>query len=294
MSWDGFKYVTRHEDAQALSTITTTAQAQSTVATSAISSAKFNADLPAPPHWLVAIFAGLLTFGFILAIGLYLINFPPDLSWVARLQEWKSKQAGYQQVPSDGQDHKGEDCYTTSTPGHDTVRRRPKKALRVDTSAPHLGLGMTASGGDDHAGGAMTEPSKRRSLDEEALRPQTARPGTPAVAAWTALSAPLPQMSPFGATYNAASDLEDGTYNPSTAAIFDRNSPVHRSKLGVSPGPMTAGFLRNIRGGVEHAAEHLSNVLYDQVKGSAEEGLLLPVRECERESGGSGDMGVCV
>ncbi|KAK5137763.1 hypothetical protein LTR08_007335 [Meristemomyces frigidus] len=278
-------------------------------------SAKFRDDFPAMPEWLVGLMAGLLAFGFVVAVVLYLANFPPSLSWVHSLRKRKLRRYGYTAL-GDGEDdsdgHRrsksatvtdsssGESGAATSSAGKGLARRR--KNLSIDTSAHYFGLGIALPG--DHE---AAQRKRRRSYDEEATQLRHLKPTPSAVrTAWEAVTAPLPSASVFAHNISATltggprtaavdgnytrlgnGDLEEGVAEGLRSDATDyATSPYKRAVQDPLYGPETRaemdGFLGKLGSGVEHVAGRLTKALHDRVDG-AEDGLLLSVKDCERE-----------
>ena len=260
--------------------------------------------LPDLPTWFIHAFAGFATFVLIVAVVLYLAQFPPRLSWIKNL---KRRYHGYTKVHQDDYEldqlyHRGRSSAVAST-HHDfehdsesenkaTVRRRKPRHLRINTVAEYHGLGIAVPGEED----AGSQSGNRRPFDEEALRQ---RPKSPAVATWEALTAPLPSvtafvhgqntLTPFSTppVYAEQADVESGRrplrqVGASTPDMFDVTSPYHHRPRGADEDAPGSAFLKKVNGRVNYAADRLSRTLHDQVMGP-EEGLLLPVRNGERE-----------
>lgn len=312
---DGFASVTRPSGSEVTAVMTAgaTSGAEAPESAPTPTSAKFRDDLPAPPEWFVGLLAGLLGFGLVVAVVLYLANFPPTFQWVHKLLlQQQKKYTGYSTIEQDDgpegrkrparsfEDSNRSSAYATSSAvkGSGSYRRRD---LNINTSRRYEGLGIAIPG--EHAGNGFGTPHlRRRSWDEEATRYRLLRPGSPAHTAWSALTAPLPTIAKFGhdvteAIYGGphtsaleyeASDLEMGTVRfeltPPTADMFDPDSPYHTARLQLGPETRAEleGFFGKIGGGVESVAGKVARALHEQVR-SPEEGLLLPVRESERE-----------
>ncbi|KAK4541071.1 hypothetical protein LTR36_008296 [Oleoguttula mirabilis] len=286
-------------------------------------SAKFRDDLPDMPEWAVGLMAGLLAFALVVTVILYLANFPPTFTWIDRILRQRMKtRYGYARVGGDDDDNDGDDsdgsrrakgrrasvddsdgCYATSsaTKGSSTRRRN---SLIVDTSAQYTGLGIALPGDEQ----TMLR-KRRRSYDEEAMRMRRLKPNSsPVKTAWAALTAPLPSVSLFGHSVSESfltrgphtaavgggyarkdRDMEDGV-SPgleTDASTSDyATSPYKRSAQDPLYGPETSaeidGLFGRLGSGMEHAVGRLAQAFHDQV-GSAEEGLVLPVKDCERE-----------
>ncbi|KAK5146589.1 hypothetical protein LTR32_001845 [Rachicladosporium monterosium] len=189
-------------------------------------SAKMRGDeLPELPGWLIGLLAGLLSFGLIVAVVLYLANFPPEWGWLRRLRihttPQRRKKGGYAKVNSEDESSADEKrgrrklalrapeavglgiSYTSSTAGGGGgIASRRRKNLSVDTSGRYGGLGTAVSGSRNVA--ARRDEGERRewrssSYDEEELRHREPPPLSPARFAWEALTAPIPSLAGFSA-----------------------------------------------------------------------------------------------
>lgn len=226
-----------------------------------------------------------------LAVLFYCVNFPTMgsglrtryFAWRVRVAERRKAKTGYgYQKIDDDVDDNGEsrmgtsprlsevaDAVTTSAnaPGlHNTPtlysRRRKVGYMSLEEQAAGAGLGITLGAG-------------QKSFDETLLRPDMDKP------------LPLPPRSAVQAYFTPATvhsapmDLEAGLLKP---PAHDRRMPMQPILEGAPPLPSPGlRVLEMVGGSVEYAAEKMSRFMYDSVKGDPEEGLLLPVRDCERE-----------
>lgn len=142
--------------------------------------------LPEVPNWLMHMFAACLTFSLVVAVVLYLAQFPPDLSWLRR---WKGK--GYIRVLQDEhQDSAPSLCGRSSAvvsdlsdddghvlgPVSGGLKRRKARHLSIDTKAEYRGLGIAVPGTQQES----STVHKRQSYDTEALRERPVSPVTSA------------------------------------------------------------------------------------------------------------------
>jgi len=286
--------------------------------------AKFHDDLPTPPEWLVGLSAGLLAFGLAVAVVLYLANFPPTFSWIHKIWKQRTRRyGGYRAIEGHDSDEPhsrrqrkkgsrdlGSAGYSTATEHSGSNRKPHKKDLSINTSARYTGLGIAIPG--DLQTGEMLR--RQQKYDEEALRMRRSRSNSPVKAAWAAVTAPLPSISHFGQNvYNAVyggaphtTALTSAPYQP-----YDEEAAVEYSPTDYDFTPETAyhpalqylqsplygpetkaeadGFFERVGGGMEHVAGRTARVFHDGVQG-AEEGLLLHVKESEREGPCDGVM----
>ncbi|KAK4501987.1 hypothetical protein PRZ48_007798 [Zasmidium cellare] len=275
--------------------------------------------IPDPPVWFPYMIAALLAIMLALAVLFYFVNFPPTGRWIREnYQEWKqwlsarrNQRYGYEKVEEiqldsndcrssgasptlrqlseitvPGKDDAVSAAFTTSanTPGlHNTPtlysRRRKGEGMNVDTDAA-AGLGITLT--------AETPSGVRqqKSFDDTLLRPNTDKPlpqppKTPARQAVQSAKAFLPRITSRSelASRKLSTDLETGLLRP------PRRNPLPPTSSPTPSAPPSPGYrvLEMVGGSVEYAAEKMSKFMHDQVKGNPEEGLLLPVRDCERE-----------
>ncbi|KAK5120868.1 hypothetical protein LTR85_005935 [Meristemomyces frigidus] len=314
---DGFYSVTRLSKASTAITMDATIEAEHLLPNDAptAASAKFRNDLPDMPEWAVGLLGGLLAFGLVITVVLYLANFPPTFTWMHKLLQQRMKtRDGYTQMgggdDSDGRSRSrtkagfsaedSDGCYAISSAIRGSTRRR--KSLVVDTSAQYTGLGVALPGDEQ----TMLR-KRRRSYDEEAMRLRRLKPkSSPVRTAWAALTAPVPSVSLFGHNRSETlasgphtampggyahmeRDMEDGVAAglDSDASMSDyATSPYKRSAQDPMYGPETNaemdGLSTRIGSGVEYAAGRLARAFHDQVD-SAEDGLLSLVRNHERE-----------
>ncbi|KAK5736345.1 hypothetical protein LTR17_007509 [Elasticomyces elasticus] len=281
-----------------------------------------NDELPELPAWVVGVLAGMLSFGLILSVVLYLANFPPDWEWLydIRMRLMRRRRDGYAKINEQAEGDESEErgrpkqsgsaglgisfASATATGG---LASRRRKNLSVDTSGRYGGPGVAVLDKDkDRIDGYDVESrdqstlykrERRTSYDEETLRYRQPPVLSPARFAWEALTAPIPSIESFtGFAGRGAS---------SAKTPISRNGVPHRrwesanthhgsttAPLGISVelGQVIAehksvNIFHRIGEGVEHAAEKLGKVLSNAVDGDAEEGLLLPVQMSERERG---------
>lgn len=160
------------------------------------------------------------------------------------------------------------------------------------------GLGTNLAGGDGREDGRR-KVKKRVSFDLTTVRTN------PPPRSWHAASAPLPDTQTFQSVSESANCHDDGVHQevPRHTDIETGHALLNRRDLGDRYGERraspyfnlssnvmaspeddveTKGLLGKLNQGVYKVADKLSATLYSQVNG-AEEGLLLPVRETERE-----------
>lgn len=264
-------------------------------------------EIPGPPTWFPYLLGALLAIMISLAVLFYCVNFPTTGRSISRrLRRWRawlaSRRAsryGYERLDEDAPEielgsndglssspspvqlvNGGKDAasvptaaFTTSanTPGlHNTPtlhsRRRNVEDINVDTGVT-TGLGIDFSG----------TLRQQKSLDETLLRPDLDKslpkpPRSPALQAVQSARAYISKQP----DRKGSTDLEAGLLKPRL------RNPVKVSKASPPPSPGIK-VLEMVGGSVDYAAEKMSRFMCDQVKGDPEEGLLLPVRDCERE-----------
>ncbi|KAK0931907.1 hypothetical protein LTR91_003617 [Friedmanniomyces endolithicus] len=199
--------------------------------------------------------------------------------------------------------------YTSSTAAGAGLASRRRKNLSVDTSGRYGGLGAAVSGTHNVAArkeDGMRRDWRSRSYDEERLQHREPPPLSPVRFAWEALTAPIPSIAGFSALlggsgrggrsgarsmsmmsglgYERETEVEGGRYSPCFGSKVETNVFRTPAKVAV-PGIRSANVFGRIGESVERAAATLGGLLSDTMDGSAEQGLLLPVRDSERERG---------
>lgn len=250
-------------------------------------------SLPELPNWILHLLAGTLSFLLVVAVLLFVAQFPPRLGWLTKIKRWK--RPGYEKICQDEPDFGFDPFYGMSSAvasaweNHesderaksDGPRRRRPKNLSIDTGLASRGLGIAVPGDED----VRRTPRKRQSFDEEALR---MRPKSPARVLWESFTAPLPSVQIFTGGQKQTEPIEDyvetGLYSApsvqvSTPDVFDIKSRYYKHGDVEPPG---SALLKKINGGIYHVADKLSRTFYDQVT-EPEEGLLLPVHNGDRE-----------
>ncbi|TKA46556.1 hypothetical protein B0A54_02388 [Friedmanniomyces endolithicus] len=286
-------------------------------------------ELPELPGWLIGLLAGLLSFGLIVAVVLYLANFPPRWAWLRRIRTppKRRRKGGYVKLGDEDDSSADEKrgrrsmalrspdavglgiSYASSTAGGGGLASRRRKNLSVDTSGRYGGLGTAVSGSRNVAAGRGEEEARRwrsSSYDEEKLRHREPPPLSPARFAWEALTAPIPSLAGFSAllggggrgerfgaqaksmksslSHERETEFEGGRYSPRLRSEVE-TVEFRAASEGAAAGVRCASVFGKIGESVEHAAATLGGLLSDVVDRSAEEGLLLPVRDSERERG---------
>ncbi|KAK5116228.1 hypothetical protein LTR62_008555 [Meristemomyces frigidus] len=186
--------------------ISTTAQPDS----QSPASVKLRQDLPGLPEmpaWAVGLLAGLLSFGLVLAIFLYLVNFPPGrVQWLEDLEYWWRRTCcvhyndGYTQMG--GEELQELQPYGTASgtgTGEGRARKRAKD-LNIDTSRGYPGLGIAIPGEQAEAARSnVFDMIKRRdSFHEARLQTRPHRPVfTPPQFTREAATAPIPATAGF-------------------------------------------------------------------------------------------------
>ncbi|KAI6855181.1 hypothetical protein KC343_g9964 [Hortaea werneckii] len=316
---DGFYSITR-SSSSALVEMDVNATATSEDITSAtasanatMNSAKFRRNLPAPPSWFVGLLAGALSLGLVCAVILYLVNFPAkDLNLLSkRLMVRRKRYEGYNALQQEN-----EDAHPTLSRGGPTQApphfgrstavensgsgRKRRKNLSIDTSAQYHGLGIAVPADNSRGGPKLL--SKCEPYDEEALR---TRAQSPAMKTWEVVTAPLPALSRFGYelselltpgprtsitsdAHHEMRDVEQGSGSYDSAGSRGVGFP-QVSAQGMQYAPSTGkehgGLLEKVGNGVDFVAEKVARMMHDEVD-DAEEGLLLPVAQHEREGSG--------
>ncbi|KAI7279932.1 hypothetical protein KC345_g5094 [Hortaea werneckii] len=280
-------------------------------ANATMNSAKIHRDLPAPPSWFVGLLAGALSFGLVCAVILYLVNFPAkDLNLLSKkLTVQRKRYEGYNALQQEDQHAlptptRGGPTQTAPHFGRSTAvensgsGRKRRKNLSIDTSAQYHGLGIAVPA--DNSCGGPKLLSKPETYDEEALRTQS-----PTMKTWEAVTAPLPALSRFGyelselltpgprtsimsGMHHETRDVEQGSSSHDLAGSRGIGLPrlsARAMQYAPSTGKEHGGFLEMVGNGVDFMAEMVARMMHDEVD-EAEEGLLLPVAQHEREGSG--------
>ncbi|TKA69689.1 hypothetical protein B0A55_07850 [Friedmanniomyces simplex] len=197
-------------------------------------------ELPVMPAWIIGLLAGLLSFGLIVAVALYLANFPPEWAWLRSIQAPSRQRTskGYTKLSEKDEDesHEPRGCKTpnlhspepttglgisyassSTAKGGGGLAARRRKNLSVDTSATYGGLhiAMPGSAYYDEVNAKRREQQvrqqqqqrrrRRSSYDEEKLLHREPPPLSPARFAWEALTAPIPGIATFSAIFGGGS-----------------------------------------------------------------------------------------
>lgn len=265
--------------------------------------ARDDGGLPALPTWFIHFLAGMLSFLLVVGVVLFLAQFPETLGWLRNLRA--RRRVCYRRLEEDedkdGDEEDGVSGANLSTRaasssiavdgakmeshrrhmvgGEGGIGKEHKRhQLSIDTSARYKGLGIAVPGSgykDEECGDAF---SMDECYDGSTETPTLRRP-------W--LTAPLPSVATFfhspgsggAAPRIVEGDVESGRrwgVNVQSSEIFGGASPVH-GMFGHD-----GGILEKVNAGITHAAARLGRKFHSQVVG-AEEGLVLPVREEERE-----------
>ncbi|KAK4895768.1 hypothetical protein LTR27_006250 [Elasticomyces elasticus] len=280
-----------------------------------------NDELPELPAWVVGVLTGMLSFGLILSVVLYLVNFPPDWEWLydIRMRLMRRRRDGYAKINDQAEGETAEErgrpkqggsaglgiSFASATAAGGLASRR-RKNLSVDTSGRYGGLGVAVVDNDKDGIDGYVESrdqstlykrQRRTSYDEETLRYRQPPVLSPARFAWEALTAPIPSIESFtGFAVRSASSAKTPTSRNGVPHRRWENVKTHHGSTTAPLGTpvelgqviaehKSANIFNRIGESVEHAAEKLGKVLSDAVEGDAEEGLLLPVQMSEREHG---------
>ncbi|KJX99641.1 hypothetical protein TI39_contig354g00040 [Zymoseptoria brevis] len=259
--------------------------------------------LPDIPTWLACTAAIFFLLGIIMSMLLYCVNFPPKVAWSGERSRNKrheyqvidphnlwvnetSRGSIYDSSPAgSGYQPKNVPSSASSTP-QELHYRRNKRGLAVETRATGIGLGLEVPTI------RTLSPSHRKTLpDNDAAVDELY---DPAATSWRPLSASLhSDQSLLNSTWtNAEDDRADLQERD-----LETGLPIKNRGPWLTPVPSPAGsassrsssssqirILSMLGNGVERAADYFARVLDDQVqKGDAEGGLLLSVKDCERE-----------
>lgn len=236
--------------------------------------------LPDLPPWFAYWIFGWLIFGFAAAALLYFANYPPSLRWLRRKPSQKHRYEEIKEEDFELEDYDSRHsptAFSTSadTPTFSTHQRPSPKHLCVDTTAAQTGLGITWSGN------TTPDLRKRRSFDDR-LGLRSPLPSSPAA------TAPLP--SPRSNAFSPRLHIHDTTYETQhrepdleDGLLLNKPRPSPALSQHSSRSSSRVGLFEKLGDGFEYATDYLARVMQDQVRDDPEEGLLLPVRSCERE-----------
>lgn len=170
------------------------------------------------------------------------------------------------------------------------ARRRRQDNLDIDTTARYHGLGLALPGSGQEFDARYLRP--RRSFDSrDDIETRSTSPAR-SVAVLQALTAPIPSARSFLHSASRSSSAEDAVY-----ALQSRQSDLEdgllssdaRNRLSPEGSPQisqlssSVTLLTKVGDKIEYAADRFAKMLHDQVRGDPEDGLLLPVRDSERE-----------
>ncbi|SMR56887.1 unnamed protein product [Zymoseptoria tritici ST99CH_1E4] len=258
--------------------------------------------LPDIPTWLACTVAIFFLLGIIMSMLLYCVNFPPKVAWSR--ERSRNKRREYQVInprnlwvnetnrdsihdsspAGSGYQPKNVPSSNSSTP-QELHYRRNKRGLAVETRATGIGLGLEVPTI------RTSSPSYRKvAPDDDAADELCDR----AVTSWRPLSASLhSDQSLLNSTWtNAEDDRSDAPEHDLETGLPNKNrgpwlTPIPSPSGSASSRSSSSSQVRILAmlgNGVERAADYFARVLDDQVQnGDAEGGLLLSVKDCERE-----------
>ncbi|KAK6432794.1 hypothetical protein LTR95_011032 [Oleoguttula sp. CCFEE 5521] len=237
----------------------------------------------------------------LLAIVLYFATFPPHNGWVrrifrrdgrqkkgddyVRLNEYDSDEGS---EPEDqimrGDVHMGHLDYLREKANKRSAEKQKWVAEVVSADEEQVGLGIASASGTDCYPGQLLRQRRRRSLDLRFLMPEKLKETIDQIKD-APVSAPLPPARSFDSSPSSSNlsrneseeDLETGMHTPLLPCSHDQNP-----KGGQKESFGFAGWLETVNTGIEYAAAKLARAAHDHVI-APEEGLLLPVRDGERE-----------
>ncbi|KAK6436037.1 hypothetical protein LTR95_007771 [Oleoguttula sp. CCFEE 5521] len=256
------------------------------------------------PDWPPLLVFCLMAFMFILwllAIVLYFATFPPRNGWLRRAfrRDGRQKKAdGYKKLEDydsdEGSDFEDQVMRGDVDVGHPhhfrerTNKRHTEKqkwvAQVVNGDEEQVGLGIASASGTDCYPGQLLRQRRRRSLDLRFLMPEKLKDTIDQIKD-APVSAPLLPARSFDSSSSSTSlsrsdsdeDLETGMHTPLLPSAHDP-----KPKGGQKEGYRLTAWLETMNAGIEYAAGKLARAAHDHVV-APEEGLLLPVRDGERE-----------
>jgi hypothetical protein len=234
-------------------------------------------ELPDMPAWIIHVLAGIAAFVLLIAVGMLLAQFPHP---VHQFEEWVGCQGkkGYAKVELHETAHRDDELgLSTSRMESAQPQLRRKRNIRrhsnlsIDTGARCSGLGIAMPG--DDAGielGTLDGNEERDAMDSSPRKRQDS--------GW--LTAPLPSVSSF---FNSPSTRKLRRSRCTDVEESPCLSPPSNLAALHQQHPTATAMLRRINRSMYFAAEKMSRAFHDVVN-EPEEGLLLPVRESDRES----------
>lgn len=237
-------------------------------------------DLSTPPAYAVYLLAVAISAGFLAAILLYFVNFPPSPGMAAQQGQTITSS---RPVPSDGHNAPHGSCPDAA---HSTAADSPNVTIRRRRNAKDLGVDVRAVGLGIKELDGLHDLFQQKSFDDDYLR-EKPLPGLPDHRAWQTFTAPLPAAKRFFHTQNATrldlhhtradcinDDLENGSPNPREDP--DSDAP------GNTRAYWQASVLSKLDAGIEYGAQKVASMFHQQVTRDTEEGLLLPIESVER------------
>jgi hypothetical protein len=271
--------------------------------------------LPDLPAWLLGFLVGCAVFIFVVATTLFMAQFwaswrwTRGLGWMAR-KRWGARYLAVEQEDYEMDDiREGDDCgrVVCRTGGGEVGGVMNRKgngkgktgSLRINTAGRYAGLGIAVPRHETM--GRAEEP--RWSLDADMLPHRSKNTGTARSAYFTAPlrstpyftsgnQAPITKPAPLA--FEAGADIgacrmSYARLSADSPDIFDITPPLHETlqKSGREDGGVSETVIWEvINGGVRGAAGIMARRFHDCVDPIAgpENGLLLPLREQERET----------
>nr|OQO28732.1 hypothetical protein B0A51_02975 [Rachicladosporium sp. CCFEE 5018] len=257
------------------------------------------------PDWPPLLIFWLMAFVFVLwllAIVLYFATFPPRNGWLRRAFRRDGRQRkgdGYKKLEDydsdEGSDLENEVMHGERDLGHlaylhdKAKKRRTEKqkwvAEVVNADKEQVGLGIASASGTDCYPGQLLRQRRRRSLDLRFLMPEKLKETIDQIKD-APVSAPLLPARSFDSSPSSSivsrndseEDLKTGMHTPLLPSSDGREP-----KGGQKENNGFAAWLETVNAGIEYAAAKLARAAHDHVV-APEEGLLLPVRNGEREA----------
>ncbi|OQO15090.1 hypothetical protein B0A48_00472 [Cryoendolithus antarcticus] len=256
------------------------------------------------PDWPPLLVFLMMAFMFLLsllAIVLYFATFPPHNGWVRRFFRHNGRQKmgdDYVRLNEDDSDE-GSESEDLVMRGNGDMRhldylrqkaekRRTEKQKWVSevvaAEEKQVGLGIASASGTGCHPGQLLRQRRRRSLDLRFLMPEKLMESIEQIKD-AAVSAPLPPARSFDSSPSSSSlsrnnseeDLETGMHTSLLLSSYGQEP-----KGGQKEGYGFAAWFETVNAGIEYAAAKLARASHDHVV-APEEGLLLPVRDGERE-----------
>lgn len=245
--------------------------------------------LPDWPPILTIFLLSFLVMAWVVTVILYLATFPERVAWLDRLLRRRAgsntnrESSGYNSN-SDTDEREEHSLRLSGYSDSTKATRQPDSEQGIATSVA-VGLGILLD--ESPYTPRLRRP---RSFDPESLETPARAHNDSAIG-----TAPLPSSRSFSAISPAMKsrpDLQKRTYRHADSETNDRREIGTGKATRGAENRGLAAVLESVNAVIDFVAGRLGKLASDRVVGRAEDGLLLPVRDDEREPPG-GLMGDC-